>query len=68
MNEHDTDYKPGDRIEVRDDEQSPWSRTGTVVGDTLPAFGTNALKQWMVKVDGEHGATAMPAIRIRRAP
>ncbi len=65
MSEHDIEYKHGDRIEMRHDEQSPWLVNGKIVGPTLPSV---VPKQWMVTVDGEHFSRPVLAIHIRRAP
>lgn len=59
-------YKHGERVELRQDESSPWAAKGTIVGPTLPAAGTNFAPQWMVRVDGQHGAHPVPGVCIRR--
>ena len=66
MTDGSTIYEHGERIEIRQDENSPWAAKGTIVGPTLPAAGTNFAGQWIVKVDGQHGAHPVPGVCIRR--
>jgi hypothetical protein len=59
-------YEHGDRVELRKGASGPWAEKGTIVGPTLPSAGSGEAPQWMVKVDGQHGARPVPGECVRR--